>query len=106
MFRPLLGVTYIFTFSLLYALPLVVAVWLARRRVAPTLAKGLLAFGFGAATAYVLIDMEYHDLWRHGLPPVSYLLSLYLPYMLLCGAGGWLLGAMLLRPAHRQGLAG
>jgi hypothetical protein len=105
MFRPLLGVAYIVAFSVLCTLPLGVALWLARRRVAPAFAQGVLAFGFSAAAAYVVTELEYHDVWRHGFPSVSYLLSAYLPYMLICGTGGWLLGAMLLRPAHRQRLA-
>ena len=52
----------------------------ARRRLAPSVVRGLLAEGFAAAAIYMIWRIEWFDVWRHGVPPVGYMLTAFGPY--------------------------
>lgn len=88
--------------ALAFNAPLMLAARLARGRVRPLVPKVALAVGFAAATAYRLWSMEWFDVWRHGNPPVTYVLG-YLPWILGFGAAGWFAGGVLAGRAQRDG---
>ena len=77
-------------------LPLIGGLWLARRRLVyarPVVRRRLrllLALTFASATFYTLYRVEWFDVWRHGVPPVAYMLTGYGPYVSLAACAGWL----------------
>lgn len=79
--------------------PLMVAARLARRRLRPVVPKVAIAVGFAAATAYMLWNMDWFDVWRHGVPSVEYMLRYvlryYLPWIASLGLLGWFAGGLL-----------
>jgi hypothetical protein len=83
-------------------LPLMLLAVLFRRRVNSRLIQAALAFGFAAWTGYLTWRMEWFDVWRHGIPPVSYIIKLYVPYMAALGLLGWFLGGLITRPPQRE----
>jgi len=85
-------------FALLYNAPLILLVWLGRDRLGPTRARLLIAAGFGAAVGYKLWQIEWFDIWRHGVPPATYLATVYLPYVLAGAGAGWVFGSLVTRP--------
>lgn len=74
--------------------PLILIGLLLRRRIDRRIVRPVLAFGFAASTAYWLWRMEWFDVWRHGVPSISYLIG-YLPYMVGFGLVGWFLGGLI-----------
>jgi hypothetical protein len=48
--------------------------------------------------------MEWFDVWRHGIPPVGYIITAYTPYTAALGFIGWFIGGLIARPT-RRGLA-
>jgi preprotein translocase subunit Sec61beta len=64
--------------ALIFNAPLLIAARLARERLHPLAPRLALAVGFALATAYRLWDMEWFDVWRHGVPSVRYMLVAYL----------------------------
>jgi hypothetical protein len=84
---------FLFVNALLLNAPVVLVLWLARRRITPRPARVLLASGFAAATFYMLYRIEWFDVWRHGMPSLTYLASGYLPWVALAGAAGWAIAA-------------
>ncbi len=93
----LLGVFLLATALLLNA-PLLVAARLTRKRLRPLVPKLTLAIGFAVAAAYALWKMEWFDVWRHGVPPVRYVLRAYLPWIVTLGFAGWFLGGLVVGP--------
>ena len=91
---------YLLALSLLYNAPLIVVLWIARNRIAPSIARGLAALGFASATAYTLWRLEWFDVWRHGVPPLSYLVTTFVPYLGIFAVLGWLTADRLSR-GHR-----
>ena len=81
--------------------PLILLAVLFRKRVDRRLIQAALAFGFAAWTGYLLWRMEWFDVWRHGIPPVGYMLTAYLPYTGALGLLGWFLGGLITRPPRR-----
>jgi hypothetical protein len=77
---------------------LLAAIWLFRRRVPELAAKIATALTFCGATAWLLWKMEWFDVWRHGVPPVSYLITGYVPWLATVGTGGWFLAALVMQP--------
>jgi hypothetical protein len=75
--------------------PLILIGFLLRRRVDRRIIRGMLALGFAASTAYWLWRMEWFDVWRHGVPPISYIINAYLPYTAVFGLVGWFAGGLI-----------
>jgi hypothetical protein len=68
----------------------------------PRSGRSLIAASFGASAGYMLWRIEWFDIWRHGTPPLSYLVG-YVPYIGAFAAIRWLLaGAVLGRPTRRM----
>ena len=80
--------------------PLLVLLIFARRRMNPITTRVLVALGFSAASAYFIWRMEWFDVYRHGMPSVTYMLTSIVPYTLIVGLTGWLLG-MCITPRQR-----
>ena len=72
--------------------PLLAAALLLRRRIRRVAIAAALSVGFCAATSWWLWKMEWFDIWRHGFPPVSYLIRVYVPWLLAVGSVGWFIG--------------
>ena len=51
--------------------------------------------------------MEWFDVWRHGTPPVGYMLAAFGPYTAALSATGWFLGGLIGRrsPTRRTSRA-
>jgi hypothetical protein len=92
--------TFLVATALLFNAPLVLIVLAVRRRIAPGVARGLLAAGFAAAAIYMIWRMEWFDVWRHGIPSVGYMLTAFGPYTAAVAATGWALGALIVPRAR------
>lgn len=66
-----------------------VLIWLAGARLPALVAKGVSAVAFSVGPAYAMWRMEWFDVWRHGIPPLSYIVSAYTPYLACFAAVGW-----------------
>ena len=64
-------------------------------RLGSLMSRSLIALGFAGSTAYWLWSIERNDMWRHGAPPVHYLLTLYGPYLIGYAAVGWLIATFI-----------
>ena len=89
----LFGFLNLMVFLAISALPVGVAalalIWIARGRISTTAAKLLAAFAFTVGPAYAMWRMEWFDVWRHGVPPLSYLVTAYPPYLVWFAVLGW-----------------
>ncbi len=83
--------------ALIFNAPLLIAVRLARKRLHPLAPRLTLAVGFALATAYRLWEMESFDVWRHGLPSVTFMLKAYAPWIAALAAAGWWAGGRVVR---------
>ena len=80
--------------------PLLVLLIVARHRMNPLTTRALVAIGFAVASAYFIWRMEWFDVYRHGIPSPFYMLTSIVPYTLIVGLTGWLLG-MCITPRQR-----
>jgi hypothetical protein len=87
----LLAVTVVFN------LPLLLLLLVLRRRVPRQVCGALVAAGFSIAVAYIIWRIEWFDVWRHGVPSVGYLLTVYLPSMSTFGVIGYATGYVIAR---------
>jgi hypothetical protein len=90
---------YLLVWSLAYCLPLMLVVWFVRRRLTPNLGGGTVAFAFAVATAVVLYQVEWFDMFRNGMPPLRYFKG-WLPWIAPYAALGWFIGYRLARRPH------
>ena len=88
--------TILVGWALLANAPVIAALVLLRRRLTTLVPRLLLAAGFCASTWWLLYRMEWFDVWRHGVPSLSYLVQAYLPYSLLLGTLGWFAGSIVI----------
>jgi hypothetical protein len=97
--------TFLLGVAVLLSAPLLLVIFALRRWIPRTAARALLASSFAAAVAYQIWRMEWFDVWRHGFPGTSYLLTAFAPYMLVFGWLGWCVGGLVYRrtPWPRQG---
>jgi hypothetical protein len=94
---------YFLVTGALYNAPLMLMMWLGRRRLAPAGAALILAAGFASATAFSLWRMEWFDIWRHGFAarPFLYVVTSYGPPIVILAMVGAALGATIAgRPAR------
>ena len=85
-----------------WSAPIIVGLLVARRRISRPAGCALLAAAFASVTTYTLWRMEWFDVWRHGVPPLSYLL-VYACYASVFGTIGWFLARTILpSPRHRR----
>jgi hypothetical protein len=95
------GILFLLSILAVVALPVGLSVltliWLTRRWVPTPAAKAVAAVAFTIGPAYFLWRMEWFDVWRHGVPPMSYLLVTYVPYLTCFAVAGWWLASRLLR---------
>ncbi len=74
--------------GLLFNLPVLASLWILRRRIPLRAARAVAAAGLLIWGQWALYRMEWFDVWRHGVPPVSYWLTSLLPFAVgLCAAG-------------------
>jgi hypothetical protein len=83
-------------------LPLIVLALLVRKRIDRGIIRAVLAVGFASWPGYLLWRMEWFDMWRHGVPPISYLATTYLPYMASLALLGWFIGGLIAPPTRRR----
>jgi hypothetical protein len=79
-----------------FSVPVLLIVLLGRQWIPMTLGRGLVACSFAAGTGYAIYHVQWYDVWRHGVPPASDLL-IYVAYMTVFGALGWVIGGGLYR---------
>lgn len=92
---------FLFINALLLNAPVALVLWFMRHRIAPRTVRAVLASGFAAATFYMLYCIEWFDVWRHGLPSLTYLAGGYLPWVAAAGAAGWGIAGRFMSVAHR-----
>jgi len=89
-----MGVTGLLGLLTVAALPVgltaVLMIHLAGRRLPPIAVKLLAAVAFMIGPAYVLWRLEWFDVWRHGVPSPSYLVTTFVPYLGVFAVLGWL----------------
>ena len=78
-----------------WSAPIIVGLLVARRRISRPVGCALLAAAFASVSTYTLWRIEWFDVWRHGVPPLSYLL-IYACYASVFGAIGWFLARAIL----------
>lgn len=88
--------------TILLNAPLLGVVLIVRRRLNPSVICWLLACGFVAAGAWWIWKAEWFDVWRHGAPFISYMLTAYVPSLLLLGCAGWMIGRRIGRRSNLQ----
>jgi hypothetical protein len=93
---------YFLVTGIIYTSPLSLVVWLLRRRISRLGGSLILAAGFAIATAFTLWRMEWFDVWRHGIPRLSYILTEYGPPILIYATVGAALGAALSGGGRRR----
>jgi hypothetical protein len=86
------GLLYIFVLAFVYSAPLLVIVWLSRRRITRHTAAVLVAISFVTASGFVLRRMDWFDVFRHGMPSLRWMLVTYGPLLAAYGVIGWLIG--------------
>ncbi len=96
---PLLG--FLFVWSLFLSAPVILALLVGRHRINRAAGCALLAVSFAAASSYKIWQMEWFDVWRHGVPGAS-LLVVYGFYAAVDGAIGWFIAKAILRSAPTQ----
>lgn len=94
---------YMVATAFLYSTPLIVLLLLIRRRVHGHVVSAFLALAFASATAFSLWRIEWFDVWRHGMPPVKYMLLAYGPYLAAFAFIGWTVGRFIVRLPKRAG---
>lgn len=89
----LLGLLSLLIFLGVAALPVGVTalalIGIAGGRLSRRAAKVLAALAFTVGPAYVMWRMEWFDVWRHGIPSLSYIVTAYTPYLACFAAVGW-----------------
>jgi hypothetical protein len=92
------------SFLAVAALPIGVAalalIWITGARLPALAAKLLAAVAFTIGPAYAMWRMEWFDVWRHGTPPLSYVVTAYMPYLACFAAVGWFAGRRLSRASR------
>lgn len=100
----LLGFISLLTVLAVAALPVGVAalalIRIARTHLSALAAKLLAAVAFTVGPAYALWRMEWFDVWRHGTPSLSYIVTAYTPYLACFAAGGWFAASSLSRASR------
>lgn len=86
-------VLYLLVWAFAYSTPVLLLVWLVRRRITPAISGVVSGMAFAAATAFTLYRIEWFDMWRHGVPSARYL-SGYLPWIGSYALVGWFTGFM------------
>ena len=94
---------YLLATSFFYNVPLIVLLGIARNRIDRRVIRALVACGFAVATMFTLWRLEWFDVWRQGVPGVTYLLF-YVPYVAGAAAIGWVIRIIVTRPG-RLGVA-
>ena len=89
--------TYLLVWSLFYCAPLLLMVSMMRHRIRPLASAIVVSMGFAAATAVTIYKVEWFDMFRHGMPPVRYLVR-WLPWVAPYAALGWFMGYGLTTP--------
>lgn len=89
--------TFLLAVAFVLSAPLLLVILALRKWLHPAVARSLLASSFAAAVAFQIWRMEWFDVWRHGFPGVSYLLTTFAPYMLAFGCVGWWIGGLVSR---------
>jgi H+/Cl- antiporter ClcA len=86
---------FVLATCVLWGAPIIVGLFVLRRRISRPVGCALLAAAFASVTTYTLWRIEWFDVWRHGVPPLSYLL-IYAVYGSVFGAIGWFLARAIL----------
>ena len=81
--------------------PVVALTFLFRRRLSPNSLRVIISVGFAAASAFMLWKFEWFDVWRHGIPPLTYLLLNYIPVVAVTAVIGWCIGSAMRHVAYR-----
>jgi hypothetical protein len=87
---------FLFFWSLVLSAPVILALVVGRRRINRAAGCALVAMSFAAASSYKIWQMEWFDVWRHGVPGAS-LLIIYGLYAAVYGAIGWFIAKAILR---------
>src|SRR5688572_11273845 len=90
--------------TVLLNIPLLAVAFAARRRLQPRVISVMVSGGFVAVGGWCIRKLEWYDVWRHGMPAGSYLLTGYLSYLRALGCIGWLVGRLI--SGVSQGRAG
>ena len=94
---------YLIVTTVFYAAPVILLVLIFRRRLYPWAASSLLALASTGATGFTLWRMEWFDVWRQGVPPVTFILTAYGPKLAVFAVLGWFAGSLIARRGAHAG---
>lgn len=92
----------LFVAALVLNAPLILVLLLLRNRLDRRYVRVLIAAGFAAASAYFIWRMEWFDMWRHGVPPIGYILRAFVPYTAALAMAGWFVGGLIAPRSARR----
>ena len=92
----MLIIPFWFVAACVFSLPVFFALLWFRHHISRNTARCSIAGSFAMSTAYMLWRTEWYDVWRHGIPSLSYLVG-YVPYIAAFAAVGWLLAGAFFR---------
>jgi hypothetical protein len=84
--------TFLLVVAVALNLPLLLLTLILRGGIPRQVCAALVGGGFAAAVAYMIWRIEWFDVWRHGTPAVSYLLTAFVPYVGAFGVVGYSIG--------------
>lgn len=79
---------FLIGWSMVLNVPVLGLAWVLRHGAGGRRLRQVLPVTFAAGVGYALYRVEWFDVWRHGVPPVTYLIG-YLPFLLVGAAAGW-----------------
>lgn len=92
---------YLLVMAFVYSAPVMLILWLVRRRINRRTGGALVAVAFAAATMYSLWRFDWFDVWRHGVPSAGFMLRTYLPWLIAYGLVGWFVGGRIVGRRRR-----
>jgi hypothetical protein len=91
-------ILYFVVYSTIFSLPTIAVVWWLRGRIARTTGALIVGLSFAAVSAVLFWRVEWFDVYRHGMPPLGYIVESMGPVVLILGLIGGCVGAILARP--------
>jgi hypothetical protein len=91
-------ILYFVVFSTMFSLPTLGIVWWLRGRINRATGALVVGLSYAVVAAILFWRVEWFDIYRHGLPPLGYIVESMGPVVLILGLIGGSVGAILARP--------
>ena len=91
-------ILYFVIYCTMFSLPILGVVWWLRGRIARGTGAITVGVSFAVVAAILFWRVEWFDIYRHGMPPLGYIVESMGPVVLVLGLIGGCVGAVLARP--------